>query len=62
MFSESPKAIIDSVSLKYLYGSVIDVSDKGFGQSLVVTNPGAKQSCGCGTSFSVDLGLWNDNF
>ena len=54
MFCEAPKAIIDATSLKYLYGSVIDISDQGFGKSLVVENPGAKQSCGCGTSFSFD--------
>ena len=62
MFCESPKAIIDTTSLKYLYGSVIDIDDQGFGESLTVGNPGAKQSCGCGTSFSFDLDLWNGNF
>ena len=58
MFCEAPKAIIDATSLKYLYGSVIDISDQGFGKSLVVENPGAKQSCGCGTSFSFDPSMW----
>ena len=60
--TKPPKAVIDSVSLKYLYGSIIDISDKGFGKTLVVDNPGAKQSCGCGTSFSFDSDLWNGNF
>ena len=58
IFSEMPKAVIDATSLKYLYGSIIDISDKGFGQTLIVENPGAKQSCGCGTSFSFDPSLW----
>ena len=58
MFCEAPKAIIDATSLKYLYGSLIDISDQGFGKSLVVENPGAKQSCGCGTSFSFDPNMW----
>ena len=58
MFCEAPKAIIDATSLKYLYGSIIDISDQGFGKSLVVENPGAKQSCGCGTSFSFDPNMW----
>ena len=31
-----------------------DITEKGFGKTLVVKNPGAKQSCGCGTSFSYD--------
>lgn len=54
IFSEMPKAVIDATSLKYLYGSIIDITEKGFGKTLVVKNPGAKQSCGCGTSFSYD--------
>ena len=58
MFCDSPKSIIDNTSLKYLYGSIIDISDKGFGKSLIVDNPGAKQSCGCGTSFSFDPSIW----
>ena len=58
MFCDVPKAVIDGTSLKYLYGSIIDITDKGFGKSLVVENPGAKQSCGCGTSFSFDPNMW----
>ena len=58
MFCDVPKAVIDAASLKYLYGSIIDITDKGFGKSLVVENPGAKQSCGCGTSFSFDPNMW----
>jgi iron-sulfur cluster assembly accessory protein len=42
-FSDSPPAIIDSMSLKYLM--------------LKVSNPGAKASCGCGTSFAFDEDL-----
>ncbi len=59
IFCEIPKAVIDSVSLKYLYGSTIDLTQNGFGKSLVVDNPGAAQSCGCGTSFSFDPDVWN---
>ena len=58
MFCDSPKAVIDATSLKYLYGSVIDIDDQGFGKSLSISNPGAKQSCGCGTSFSFDPNMW----
>jgi len=60
VFCETPKAIIDATSLKYLYGSTIDLTQNGFGKSLVVDNPGAAQSCGCGTSFSFDPDVWND--
>ena len=57
IFCDTPKAVIDSVSLKYLYGSVINMDDS-FGKGLIVDNPGAAQSCGCGTSFSFDPDVW----
>lgn len=53
-FFESPPSLIDEVSLKYLYGSEIDLEDSGMNKLLKVTNPGAKASCGCGTSFAFD--------
>ena len=56
-FFESPPAIIDEVSLKYLYGSEVDLEDSGMNKMLKVTNPGAKASCGCGTSFAFDEDL-----
>ena len=40
-FSESPPALIDT-SLKYLYGSEIDLEDSFMNKQLKVTNPGAK--------------------
>ena len=45
--------LIDSVSLDYLKGSVIDWVDELIGASFQIRNPNAKSSCGCGTSFSV---------
>lgn len=56
-FSESPPAVVDSMSIKYLYGSVIDLYTEGMNKMLKVENPGAKASCGCGTSFAFDDGL-----
>ena len=53
-FSISPPAIIDEMSLKYLFGSEIDLYTEGMNKMLKVTNPGAKASCGCGTSFAFD--------
>ena len=53
-FSENPPAVIDDVSIKYLYGSVIDLDTSSLSKQLVVDNPGAKASCGCGTSFAFD--------
>ena len=56
-FSDSPPAIVDSMSIKYLYGSVIDLYTEGMNKMLKVENPGAKASCGCGTSFAFDEDL-----
>ncbi len=45
--------LVDSVSVVYIEGSVVDFVDDLMGQSFRVTNPQAKSSCGCGTSFSL---------
>lgn len=47
------KILIDSLSLMYMGGSVVDFVDDLMGQSFKVENPNAVASCGCGTSFSV---------
>lgn len=53
-FSENPPAIIDNESIKYLYGSEVDLQDHMMNKMLIVKNPSAKASCGCGTSFAID--------
>ncbi|WP_411818700.1 iron-sulfur cluster insertion protein ErpA [Hyphococcus sp. DH-69] len=45
--------LIDSVSVDYLSGSVIDFSDELIGAAFKIENPNATASCGCGTSFSL---------
>jgi iron-sulfur cluster assembly accessory protein len=50
---EGATVLIDSVSLPYMDGSVIDFVDDLIGQSFQIKNPHATASCGCGTSFSV---------
>lgn len=45
--------LINSVSLQYLDGSVLDFVDDLIGQSFKISNPHATASCGCGTSFSI---------
>ena len=57
-FSTEPVAIIDEESLVYLRGSEIDLHDEGLNKQLKVNNPGAKMSCGCGTSFAYDDAYW----
>ena len=53
--SQNPPAYVDSTSLTYMPGALIDWDDADFGGQLVINNPGAKQSCGCGSSFSFDF-------
>ncbi|MEZ5892135.1 MAG: iron-sulfur cluster insertion protein ErpA [Parvularculaceae bacterium] len=45
--------LIDSMSVEYMAGSVIDFSDELIGAAFKINNPNATASCGCGTSFSV---------
>src|SRR4051812_13312955 len=44
---------IDPFSANYLRGSVVDFSDALTGGGFKITNPQAKQSCGCGKSFET---------
>lgn len=46
-------ALIDSFSADYLRGSVVDFSDALTGGGFKITNPKARQSCGCGKSFET---------
>ena len=45
--------LVDDFSAKYLQGTVVDFSDAMTGGGFKLTNPNAKQSCGCGKSFEV---------
>ena len=46
--------IIDAISMQYFSGATIDyTSDKLKGSQFVISNPNAKSTCGCGSSFSV---------
>lgn len=47
------KVVVDSVSLPFLAGAVIDFSEELIGARFVIENPNASSSCGCGTSFSM---------
>ena len=51
--NEDKKLIVDCTSLVYLFGSTIDYKSDFVSSSLVVENPNAKSSCGCGTSIAV---------
>jgi iron-sulfur cluster insertion protein len=45
--------LVDSISMGFVAGSVLDFEDNLMGQSFKVQNPQAVSSCGCGTSFSI---------
>ena len=45
--------LIDSMSMQYLQGSIIDYKKELMGSSFVIQNPNSTGSCGCGSSFSV---------
>ena len=44
--------VVDSFSLPYLKGSVVDFVDSLTGSKFDIQNPNAKSSCGCGDSFN----------
>lgn len=48
------KLLIDPLSMHYFENATIDyVEDKLKGSQFVISNPNAKSTCGCGSSFSV---------
>ena len=46
-------ALVDPFSAKYVQGAVVDFSDELTGGGFKITNPNARQSCGCGKSFEA---------
>ena len=45
--------VIDPMSYQYLMGSTVDYLEDLQGARFIVTNPNAKTTCGCGSSFSI---------
>jgi iron-sulfur cluster insertion protein len=46
--------VVDAMSMQYFDTATIDfTSDKLKGSQFVISNPNAKSTCGCGSSFSV---------
>ncbi|HXS68885.1 MAG TPA: iron-sulfur cluster assembly accessory protein [Candidatus Polarisedimenticolia bacterium] len=45
--------LVDPFSAKYLRGTVVDFSDSLTSGGFKISNPNAKQSCGCGKSFEA---------
>jgi iron-sulfur cluster insertion protein len=47
------KLLVDSMSMQYLQGAVIDYKEEIMGSQFVIKNPNATTTCGCGSSFAV---------
>ncbi|AGG90883.1 Iron-sulfur cluster assembly accessory protein [Rhodanobacter denitrificans] len=45
--------LCDPLSLQYLGGAQIDYAENLSGAQFVISNPNAKTTCGCGSSFSA---------
>ena len=45
--------VVDPFSAQYLRGAVVDFSDSLTAGGFKISNPNAKQSCGCGKSFTA---------
>jgi iron-sulfur cluster assembly accessory protein len=46
--------LVDPFSAQYLRGTVVDFSDSLTGGGFKISNPNARQSCGCGKSFTAE--------
>lgn len=51
--SDKFNVLVDSMSMQYLQGAVIDYKEEAMGSQFVIKNPNAQTTCGCGSSFSV---------
>jgi len=45
--------VVDPMSMQYLVGGSVDYTEGLEGSRFIVTNPNAKTTCGCGSSFSI---------
>jgi iron-sulfur cluster assembly accessory protein len=45
--------LVDPFSAQYMRGAVVDFSDSLSGGGFKISNPNARQSCGCGKSFAA---------
>lgn len=51
--NEKYKLLVDSMSMQYMEGAVIDYKEDLTGSSFNIINPNAQSTCGCGSSFSI---------
>jgi iron-sulfur cluster assembly accessory protein len=47
------RVLVDAISMDFLRGTVVDFSDALTAGGFKLSNPNAKESCGCGKSFNA---------
>ena len=50
---DNSRLIIDAMSMQYLTGATIDYKGSFMSKEFIITNPNAKHTCGCGSSFTI---------
>lgn len=50
---EGATLVCDPLSLQYLSGAQVDYTENLSGAQFVISNPNAKTTCGCGSSFTA---------
>lgn len=53
VITDGVSLVVDSISLPFVSGAMVDYVESLGGAAFQVVNPNAASSCGCGTSFSV---------
>lgn len=53
--TEHAPVVVDTTSLEFLSGSVLDYVETLGAAAFEIKNPNAKSGCGCGNSFSVGI-------
>ncbi len=53
MEAHGVEVMVDPMSFPYLIGSTVDYLEDLQGSRFVVSNPNAKSTCGCGSSFAI---------
>ncbi|WP_026958580.1 MULTISPECIES: iron-sulfur cluster insertion protein ErpA [Aliagarivorans] len=51
--NQGVEMVVDSMSLQYLVGGIVDFTSGLEGSRFLVNNPNASTTCGCGSSFSI---------
>lgn len=50
---EIDNILVDSMSMQYLTGAVVDYKESLMGSQFTIINPNVSATCGCGSSFTV---------